>query len=234
MKTQIACLTLIVAGLLFLTSCTDKEEEQTVTDIWDIDIQGIPQFIRSDYIELDKIQRISRFRSSVGHDYSDAFEQCRSMKHYFEPKADVDWTQVKVYSPVAGTLTRVEQEWAGTKLEIASDSLPAFRFSIFHMSPASPFSLGQKVTEGQYLGTHIGNSTYSDISVIVNDPTRQGRMVSWFDVMTDALFSRYAARGVNSRTLLIISKGERDAHPLECSGDAFISNDTLEGWVLLQ
>ena len=234
MKKQIVCFIFLVTGLLFLTSCPDKEEEQPVTDIWDIDIQGIPQFIHSDYIELDKIQRISRFRSSAGHDYSDAFEHCRSMKHYFEPRADVDWTQVKIYSPVTGILTRVEQEWAGTKLEIASDSLPAFRFSIFHMSPASPFSLGQKVTEGQYLGTHIGSSTYSDISVIVNDPTKQGRMVSWFDVMTNALFKRYETRGISSRTLMIISKEERDAYPLECNGDAFISDDSLESWVVLK
>ena len=28
---------------------------------------------------------------------------------------------------VKGTITRVEQEWAGTKLEIESDEYPAFR-----------------------------------------------------------------------------------------------------------
>ena len=53
------------------------------------------------------------------------------MKHYFKPKDDVDWTSLKIYSPVTGTITRVEQEGFGIKIEIAFDDYPSFRFSIF-------------------------------------------------------------------------------------------------------
>jgi hypothetical protein len=74
----------------------------------------------------------------------------------------------------------------------------------------------------------------SDISVIVNDPTRQGRMVSWFDVITDAVFALYQSRGVANRTDLIISKSVRDANPLSCSGGTFISSVTLENWAFLK
>lgn len=86
----------------------------------------------------------------------------------------------------------------------------------------------------QLLGTHIGSQTMSDIAVIVNDPTHQGRMVSYFDVITDAVFNEYINRGVAKREDMIISKATRDARPLTCNGDTFTSSDSLENWVVLK
>lgn len=220
------CLSVVISG------CS-KNNNEVPDDTWDIDKSGIPKFIGTNYIELDKIHRISKYRSSVGHDYSDSFEQCRSMKHYFEPGMEVDWSTVKIYSPVTGMITRVEEEWAGTKIEIASDDHPAFRFSIFHINLTVQRKVNDKVVSGEQLGTHIGSQTMSDISVIVNDPTRKGRMVSYFDVITDAVFSEYSNRGVTARTTMIIPKATRDANPLSCNGDTFTSNDNLENWVVL-
>ena len=73
----------------------------------------------------------------------------------------------------------------------------------------------------------------SDISVMVNDPTHQGRLVSYFDVITEDVFNEYITRGANARTNLIISKALRDANPLICNGDVFVVSDTLENWVTL-
>lgn len=230
------CIVILTCILIifFLPSCHKKSDEPTTpSDIWDIDKQGIPKFVNTNYIDLDSIYRISMFRSSVGHDYSDAFEHCRSMKHYFEPYSWVDWTRIRVYAPVSGTVTRVEQEWAGFKVEIESKDYPAFRFSIFHVNLSAPLLVNDLVAEGQQLGTQFSNQTYSDISVIVNDITRQGRMVSYFEVITDEVFQQYSARGVGSRNELIISRELRDANPLICSGDTFVSNDTLQNWVVL-
>jgi len=222
--------------VVFTLACSkhDQGSSSPANDTWDIDKNGIPKFVSTDYIELAAIYRISKFRSSIGHDYSDAFEHCRSMKHYFEPKSSVDWSTIKLFSPVTGTITRVDQEWAGVKLEIASDDYPAFRFSVFHINSAVVRAINDKVTAGEQLGTHIGLQTMSDIAVMVNDPTHQGRMVSYFDVMTDALFAEYAKRGVSVRENLIISKELRDVNPLSCGGDAFVSTDALENWVVLQ
>jgi hypothetical protein len=223
------CLMLVLSG-----GCQDDEERHQVPDdVWDIDQDGVPQFVGTNFIELDRMARISRFRSSVGHDYSDFSESCRSMKHYFEPDAATDWSTIRVFSPVGGILTRVEDEGLGFKLEIASDLYPAFRFSIFHVTPAEPFQVNDHVTEGQILGTHFGNATYSDISVIVNDPTHQGRMVSFFQVITDSVFGQYVDRGVATREEMIITRAERDASPLTCEGDQFTSVDALESWVQL-
>ena len=225
----------LFSWIVFTIACSEKKKEQKQEDdTWDIDAKGIPKFVRTNYIELDKIYEISKFRSSVGHDYSDAFEHCRSMKHYFEPKSNIDWSTIKIYSPISGIITRAEEEWAGTKLEIASNSYPAFRFSIFHINLSSSRLVNDTVKEGEFLGTHIGSQTMSDISVIVNDPTKQGRMVSWFDVMTDSLFREYFDRGVSSREMMIISKETRDANPLTCIGDTFTSSDTLVNWVVLK
>jgi len=226
-------ITVIIIGL-FLAKCSKDEPEKPKNDVWDIEKDGVPKFVNTNYIELDKIEKISKYRSSVGHDYSDAYEKCRSMKHYFSPKSTIDWTSVKVFSPVTGIITRVEQEWTGTKLEIASDDYPAFRFSVFHINPIKTFSVDDHVIAGEILGNHIGTQTMSDISVIVNDPTRQGRMVSYFYTLTDAVFNQYKALGVNDREELIISKALRDANPLTCNGDVFTSTDTLQNWIYLK
>ncbi len=219
--------------LLMAVSCK-KDKEPTVSDDWDIVKNGVPQFVSTNYIEIGKIYRVSRFRSSVGHDYSDAFEHCRSMKHYFQPFDTVNWSDVKIFCPVTGKITRVEQEWTGTKIEIVSEKYPAFRFQIFHVNPTINLQLGDKITEGQLLGNHIGSETYSDISVIVNDPTHQGRMVSYFEVLTNEAFQAFVLRGISERSAFIISREERDQHPLICSGDTFTSQDPLENWVILQ
>ena len=52
---------------------------------YDLDSMRTPIFASSDYINLAKISRVSRFRSGEGHDHSDDFESCRSMKHYYHP-----------------------------------------------------------------------------------------------------------------------------------------------------
>jgi hypothetical protein len=228
---HLLCISLIIG---FFTGCSKEEAtESQANDVWDVDKKGIPEFVATNYIELDDIYRISKFRSAVGHDYSDAFEDCRSMKHYYEPRNDVDWSLIKIFSPVNGKITRIEEEWAGTKIEIAADVYPAFRFSVFHINPITTWKIDDKVSAGQQLGTHIGIQTMSDIAVTVNDPTRQGKMVSYFDVMTDALFMDYTNRGISTREEMIITKEVRDDNPLVCAGDTFISTDSLENWIIL-
>jgi len=201
--------------------------------IYNVDSKGIPKFVSVNYIELDKIEKISKFRSGEGHDYSDNFETCRSMKHYYSPFDTLVWNNIKVYSPVAGSIVRIREEWAGTQLEIRSDEYPAFTFIIFHINMPETPKIGDKLAKGQQLGTHIGAQTTSDIAVGVN--TSQGyKLVSYFDVMTDSLFALYQGRGLDTRSDAIITKEERDADPLNCDGESFTTRGTLENWVILQ
>lgn len=206
------------------------------TAYWDVATQGIPQLTTHNYIDLARIRQISRFRSGVGHDYWDDFERCRSMKHYFMTPQDSSAASVAIYAPFAGTITRMRQEWAtadgGVQIEITSTANPAFAAILFHVNPSSAMTTGTQVAGGQRLGTHIGPQTMSDITISVSE--RAGRrLVSWFHTMTDSVFARYRARGMTSRDQAVITKAQRDASPLSCSGEAFLNGGTLPNWVVL-
>ena len=208
-------------------------------DTYDVDKNGIPKFVRTDYIELSEIQKISRFRSAEGHSYSDDFEQCRSMKHYYCPLGGdpgqahtPSWATIDIHSPVGGTISRVFEEWAGTQIQIKSAGYPAFYFIIFHVAVANTFTVGDVVAAGQLLGSHFGDQTMSDIAVGVATPGGW-KLVSYFDVLTDSLFQSYQAAGVSSRDALIISREARDADPLTCSGETIIGSGSLENWIIL-
>ncbi len=202
---------------------------------YDVDALGVPRIAAADYIDLSMIGRISRFRSSVGHDTHDALEACRSMKHYFEPMASVAWSEVSIQSPVQGSVTSTTQESAGLKVVIRPAAYPAFEFIIFHLNPSLTLAAGTLVSAGQALGRHIGSQTMSDIAVGVSTP-RGYQLVSWFEAMTDGVFAGYAARGVESRASAIITRVERDGDPLTCSGEIFTSSGTgaLPDWLALR
>ena len=198
-------------------------------------LYGLPKFILKNYIELDKIDSISRFRSGVGHSYSDSYESCRSMKHYFKPKYNVDWSSVKIFSPVNGTIINMfaDSIW-GKQLWITPFGMPAFNVTIFHVNLTLPLNIGDTVWSGQQIGTHTGSQTTSDIAIQINAPNNTFQRVSYFDVMTDKLFACYMSRGIMTRDTLIISKAARDADPLlPCNGQQFFYSGTINNWVTL-
>jgi hypothetical protein len=188
---------------------------------YDLDALGVPQFVNTNYIDLAGLTRISMFRSHDGHDYSDGTETCRSMKHYFK----VPTSSTIVYAPVSGIVRTIYEEWAGTQVQIRSNAQPAFTFIIFHISLASPLSVGATVTEGSILGTHIGIRTWSDIAVEVNTPSGR-RLVSYFETLTESAFAPFLARGLASPASLIITRAQRDAYPLTCSGEMFTNAES--------
>jgi len=205
---------------------------------YDIDQKGIPKFVKSDFIELSKIQRISKFRSGSGHSYSDDFESCRSMKHYFSMDSTMGSTLnhvSNVFSPINGKITRIFNESGGNggvQFWISCSDYPAIVFKIFHVNKNSTVTVGKNVVEGENLGT-----TYStDIAVEVN--TSKGyKLISYFDVMTDSLFTVYQKRGISSRADIIISKDVRDANPIQCSGDEQFPNQYetyYQDWIFLK
>lgn len=218
-----AAITSLFSGLLF-SGCSET---------WNIEEQGIPRFVKTNYIELNRIEQVSKFRSSEGHDYSDSYEDCRSMKHYFRPYFDSDWATIKIFSPVSGTIRKVYEEWAGIQLHIESEEYPAFRFIIFHIRTSKDFKPGDYVEEGEQLGTHYSSETTSDIAVSVSEGVARERLVSYFEVMTDNLFASFVSRGVSGRDELIISREQRDADPIICDGESFLTMGNIDNWVML-
>ncbi len=187
----------------------------------------IPQFVSHDYIELDKIEYVSKFRSGSGHDYSDDYETCRSMKHYYHPHSSVpDWTDISIYSPVDGTVVDLSVS-NGTRVTIQSSLNPAYQFIIFHVEILPEIIKGHEVTAGEHIGNHANNSTISDIAVRIftlHDGIPKKQLVSYFDVMTDSLFSDYQTRGLQNRGDAVISAEDRDNDALNCNGEEFHLN----------
>lgn len=218
-----------------------------------IDLNNLPQFIQADFIDLSKIVSISKFRSGSGHDFSyrgKGDETCRSLKHYFnvqETQASIDYKSahdgrpqpfsltnaIPIYSPVDGTITKIETEQMpiGEQLYIRPDSYPQVFIRLFHIYKLDSIEKGTKVKAGQQIG-NIGADQNTDIAIMVTNPPRY-TFVSYFDVMPDSVFAAYQARGVTSRDELIISQEYRDSHPLTCNGEQFTQPETDADFVRL-
>src|SRR5271157_4106095 len=83
--------------LVAAESVPATNRDAAADEVFDPNAHDLPTLVEADYIELPKIASISKFRSAAGHDYSDAFESCRSMKHYFRPSEDADWASVRIF-----------------------------------------------------------------------------------------------------------------------------------------
>jgi len=215
---------------------------------YDIEANGIPQFVGHDFTQVSRIEMISRFRSGVGHSYTDGTETCRSMKHYYAPyDAYRENDTVEIYSPVRGTITTVVNDGHGAsiglknkQIHIRPDDQPAFNFVIFHCDVlSSAIATGKKVAAGELLGYarlyYDDLDEYADnfdIAVSVNTPSGN-RLVPYFETMDDVTFDGYVSRGAVSRDEFTITREARDADPLECDGETFMTSGTLENWVTL-
>lgn len=203
---------------------------------YDLASLGAPKVLDANYVDLPKIERISRFRSTVGHSYVDGSgETCRSMKHYYQPYyPDVDWTTVDIYAPASGTILTITPDGTfGKKILLRPRDLPAMNIEIFHFNPDPGIVVDGWLNAGDHIGKHASNNTSSDIAVYFGG-REDGTLVSYFETMTDAVFAEYQARGVPSRAAAIITKAERDADPVPCAGESqFTEHGTLPDWLVL-
>lgn len=198
----------------------------------------LPKFIQADFIDLDKIYSISKFRSGSGHDFSSSGEKCRSMKHYFNtqdtrekmiafdksnglpPKPD-GMNDINIYSPVDGEIIGVERDQMpiGEQIYIRPKSNPDYTVRLFHIYVDGKLKKGSRVTAGQKIGV-ISQYQNTDIAIMGGGFGRN--FISYFDVMPDSIFTRYRERGVNNSDEMIISKEFRDTNPLQCDGEKFV------------
>lgn len=212
------------------------------------------QFIQADFIDLEKIVAISKFRSGSGHDFSSGSETCRSMKHYFNvqntaegerlrilnngiPPSPDGKTDIKIYSPVNGKIKTIvaEQYPIGEQIYIQPDGYSDYTVRLFHIYKLEGVKEGKTVKAGEQIG-NIGQYQNTDIAI----ETKRGfkpNFISYFEVMPDSIFAKYQALGIKDRNELIITKEYRDTHPLQCNGEQFaVNNDssqTVENFVFL-
>lgn len=250
---------LIYGGIFLIRSMPPNFAEPPV---YDIEKYGIPMFVDDDFIELDKIEYIKRYRSGLGIDTSDRFEECRDMQHLYIPFEEyrVD-EEVKIYSPVNGSITSIFQvpvnqsgTWGQvednliTIVYIQSFEYPAFTISLSLIDiRGMGLKYGSRVSAGQHLGYgcmrykgKVISVPWVRIGISVNTPAGERRL-SYFDVITDDVFQVYRDRGATSRDDFIISKEDRDADPLECTDAPNIWSSTwiydkgnILNWVYLR
>lgn len=105
------------SGLSITPSPSEESLTQTTIDEPEFGIGGLvkdlaawadtdlPRFITASHIDLGDVATVSKFRSGAGHDFSDSYETCCSMKHYFRV---VDYYAKRftqpIYSPVDGVV----------------------------------------------------------------------------------------------------------------------------------
>jgi hypothetical protein len=187
---------------------------------YDIESNGIPQFIEEDLTRLSRVEKISKFRSCFGHSSTDGTEECRSMKHYFTPFLNCrENNAVEIFSPVTGKIVSVSNDGHGTstglknkEIQIKPADQPAFVIVIYHCDLTSEAIItGKDVEAGELLG-----------------------YASLFDEELDQYSTSFdIARGVDSRQDFIITREARDADPLICDGETFLTDGNLENWVNL-
>lgn len=221
------------------------------------DINNPPKFIQADFIDLDRITSISKFRSASGHDFSGGTgETCRSMKHYYMPPRSEEGERlqqqnkglppppdgkndIKIYSPVDGKISKIETEQTpiGEQIYIEPDSLSGATIRLFHIYKLEGVKVGKTVKAGEHIG-NIGKYQGTDIAVESRLGFGKMAFFSYFDVMPDSLFAKYQARRVKDKSELIISKEFRDTHPLKCNGEQFAENydsgQKNDNWIFLK
>jgi hypothetical protein len=202
---------------------------------YDLASLGPPRVLTASYIDLSAISRISRFRSAIGHSYTDSSgETCRSMKHYFQPKSSVDWTTVAIYAPASGTIWQIAPDGDfGSRIVLRPRDQAALEVTLFHVTLDPGIVANGWVEAGDRIGRHASSGTMSDIAAGIG-PRQTGTLVSYFQVMTDAVFAQYQSRGIPSREAAIITRLERDADAVPCSGESpFPVQGTLPNWLVL-
>ncbi|MCK9368608.1 hypothetical protein M0R04_01385 [Candidatus Dojkabacteria bacterium] len=218
-----------------------KEDKAKYADT--LDLNNLPKIVQADFIDLDRISEISKFRSGVGHDFSyGTGETCRSMKHYFiiqETKESLAYKDshngngipfsltdaIPIYSPVDGTIEKIESEMVpiGEQIYIRSSQYPSVVFRIFHIYKLDGISVNSNVTAGQQIG-NIGKYQNTDIAVQLDSSLHDAVYISYFEIIPDSIFAKYQARGIKNREELITTKEYRDTQPFKCNGEQFAKN----------
>ena len=220
-----------------------------------------PPQVVADFTELDKIIKISKFRSCAGHTTvpQDRREMKRSMKHYYGVKPEyLGSDTVEIYSPFDGFVTTIRSEPEnGLEGEIWIVPKDAFvwlppvgrwSFSVQHINVRNDLRRGSEVKAGELIGhAAVATENRDTFDVIYAKGSFIPKMIdNWrgpfidldsvFNHMSEQVFSKYKSRGVDSKEELILSKEERDQKPCtyKDNGPYFLNQDATDNWVVFQ
>lgn len=218
-----------------------------------------PPQILANFTNLDKIEKISKYRSCAGHVTvpQDEREMRRNMKHYFWVKPEFNKaSEVEIYSPYDGYVTDIRDEpelnlegeiWIRAKSNLVFlPPLGVWQFSVQHIDVRKDLKRGSEVKAGELLGYAAlsekrGNSfdiVYGKMGIptkkIDNWTAPFADLDSVFNHMPDQVFSQYQQKGISTKEDLIISKEERDKNLCEYQGQGPYFNNQFseDNWAV--
>jgi hypothetical protein len=214
----------------------------------------------ANFTELNKIGKISKYRSCAGHTTvpQDESESKRSMKHYFMVNAEyLGNDTVAIYAPFDGIVTTVRQDLSDGlegEIWIVPNDLFAlmppvgrWSFSVQHINIRDGLNRGNSVKAGELIGyAAVSGGVRNTFDVVYakgalfpkeidnwNGPFK--KLDSIFNHVSDDIFAKYREMGVESRNDFIISREERDINPCTYKDDGpyFMNQDNPKNWVTL-
>lgn len=220
-----------------------------------------PPQIVANFTNLDKIEKISKYRSCQGHVTvpQDERETRRSMKHYFWVRPEYNESEkVEIYSPYEGYVSIVRSEpelnleeeiWISSKNIFAMlPPIGVWNFSVQHLDVRKDLKVGDKVKAGELIGYAAlsqkrGNS-FDIVYAKLGIPPKKidgwtapfSEIDSVFNHMSDEVFAEYQKKWITSKDELFISKEERDQNPCQYQGEGpyFAPQEKTDDWAELQ
>src|SRR3990167_3193569 len=187
-----------------------------------------PQIV-ANFTELDKIEKISKYRSCAGHTTvpQDEREMKRSMKHYFWVKPQfLGSDTVKIYSPYDGFVTGLRKDpeeglegeiWITPK-DIFALLPPVGRwsFSVQHINVLNNLKQGSEVKAGELIGYGaVATENRDTFDVVYGKGSLTPKQIdNWmgpfadldsvFNHMSETVYVQYQKKGVSSKDQVII------------------------------
>lgn len=221
-----------------------------------------PPQIVANFTEIDKIEKISKYRSCAGHTTvpQDEREMKRSMKHYFWVKPEhLGADTIEIYSPYDGFVTSTRQDpteglegeiWIAPKdIFVVLPPIGRWTFSVQHINILEGLKRGSEVKAGELIGYGAVSATANrnTFDVVYGKGTLMPKMIdNWmgpfsdldsvFNQMSGDVFAQYQEKGITSKDEIIISREERDQNPCtyKDSGPYFLGPEDPDDWAILQ
>ena len=199
------------------------------------------------HIGLENISKISVFRSGLedypGFDHPNNVNRtCGSLRHWFVPYPELNFSEVMIVSPLQGIIPDSGVSFSegtdpsmGYDIKIVGspvDGYGEYEVRIGHVDIVDHDTITSNatITVGMPLGFHIGNSSNSDITIVNRSAYgEEARYVSMFNLLDDEGLKHFQYWNISNRTYPVISDPKRREHPLNCSVNGQIVNDS--NWI---
>lgn len=220
----------------------------------------LPPLLIANFVNLDKIEKISKYRSCAGHTTvpQDMREMKRNMKYYFWVKDEfLGNDTVEIYAPYDGIISVIRSEpekvlegeiWISPKKMFAMmPPIGMWSFSVQHINVRQDLKIGNEVKAGDLIGyaavADRGGDSFDIVYAKLGLPPKNidgwtapfSDLDSIFNHMSDEVLAQFEKRGI-TRENIILSKEERDKNPCayKDQGPYFENRDDSSNWVELK